>query len=250
MANELSVILDSELTKAECALPKNFNKDRFVHNAIAMLNCNENLAKFVAKSTTGLAQVKAGLMKAAMLNLDALSDECYLIPYGSTLNFQTSYKGLIKLCMLYSERPILEVYAKVVKDGDRFEERIENGNQVINFSPKPFNNGEVIGAFAIVRFTDGGLLYDTMSVDELEYNRKTFSKVPNSPAWSKATNEMYKKTVLRRLLKTITLNFENTEQQASFKDDDFVVNKEPEEVEETDIYKDVIESTATEVTDK
>ena len=91
MANELSVILDSELTKAECALPKNFNKDRFVHNAIAMLNCNENLAKFVAKSTTGLAQVKAGLMKAAMLNLDALSDECYLIPYGSTLNFQTSY---------------------------------------------------------------------------------------------------------------------------------------------------------------
>lgn len=53
MANELSVILDSELTKAECALPKNFNKDRFVHNAIAMLNCNGEFSKICGKEYNG-----------------------------------------------------------------------------------------------------------------------------------------------------------------------------------------------------
>lgn len=247
MANDLSLILNNELTKAENALPKAFKKDRFIHNAIAMLNSNDSLAKFVSKTNNGISQVKAGLMKAAMLNLDAMSDECYLIPYGNMLNFQTSYKGLIKLCMLYSERQILEIYAKAVKDGDQFEEKIEEGNQIINFKPKAFNNGDVLGAFAIVKFKDGGMLYDTMSAEELEYNRKTFSKVPNSPAWTKSTNEMYKKTVLRRLLKSITLNFETAEQQETFASDDFTVNKEIEEVE-TDVYADVIESTATEVT--
>lgn len=40
----------------------------------------------------------------------------------------------------YSVRPIKDIYAKVVREGDEFEEIIEKGIPTINFRPKPFSN--------------------------------------------------------------------------------------------------------------
>ena len=37
-------------------------------------------------------------------------------------------------------------------EGDKFEEVIENGKQYVNFRPKTFSNGEIIGAFAVVLY--------------------------------------------------------------------------------------------------
>ena len=59
-------------------------------------------------------------------------------------------RGEIKLCKRYSSNPIQDIYAKVVREGDKFEEVIENGKQYVNFRPKTFSNGEIIGAFAVV----------------------------------------------------------------------------------------------------
>ena len=71
-------------------------------------------------------------------------------------------------------------------------EVIVNGEQGINFKPKPFNDGKIIGAFAVVLYTDGGMAYDTMSLADLENTRKA-SKASNSPAWKNFTGEMYKR---------------------------------------------------------
>ena len=90
---------------------------------------------------------------------------------------------------------------------DGYEETIVNGQPSINFSPKPFNDGEVIGVFGVCLFDDGGMLYETMSKAEVENCRKS-SKSKNSPAWASHWGEMAKKTVIRRLCKGITLDMD------------------------------------------
>ncbi|RKI36828.1 hypothetical protein D7V86_24895 [bacterium D16-51] len=71
------------------------------------------------------------------------------------------------------------------------------------------------------------MMYDTMTVAEMEETKKNYSKAQNSKAWKNSPGEMYKKTVLRRLCKLIDLDFDNIEQQMAFQDgSDFDPQKE------------------------
>ena len=203
--NTFSTALTAELEAQKAALPANFNTTRFVQNAIALLNGNDVLADFAKKHGTG--QIKAGLMRGAFLGLDALNAEMYLVPYGSQLNFMASYKGLVKLAQKYSTRPIKTIYAKVVREGDVFEETIVNGEPSINFKAVPFSNKPIIGVFAVCQYQDGGMIYEVMSKDDVEACRKS-SKAKNSPAWNGFWSEMAKKTVLRRLSKSINIDMD------------------------------------------
>ena len=219
--------LRNELTNVQDALPKDFNKERFVQNALALLNDNPNIAKY------GQAQIIGGLMKGAYLGLDFYSKECYLVPYGNQLNYQTDYRGAKKLAKKYSIRPIKDIYAKLVREGDSFEEKIVSGEQTFDFKPLPFNDGKIIGAFAVCLYADGGMQYDTMSLADLENTRKS-SKASNSPAWKNFTGEMYKKTVLHRLCKHIELDFENPTQQNTFLAG-MEIETDPQKLAENDI---------------
>lgn len=212
MANELatkgvdfSTSLTTELEAQRSALPNDFNVARFVQNSVALLNGNETLANFAKQN--GTSQIKQGLLRGAYLGLDALNAECYLVPYGKQLNFMPSYKGDVKLVRRYSTRPIKDIYAKLVREGDVYEEIIDHGVASVNFRPLPFNDGEIKGAFAVCVYEDGSLIYDSMSLKDLE-NTRSASKAKNSPAWEKFTGQMYIKTVLHRLCKHIPIDMD------------------------------------------
>lgn len=222
-----SIVLAEKLDSVSDALPQDFNKARFVQNALALVNENPNIAKY------GQQKIMAGLLKGAYLGLDFYSKECYLVPYGEQLNYQTDYRGAKKLAKKYSIRPIKDIYAKLVHDGDVFEERIVAGEQTFDFKPKPFNDGKIIGAFAVVLYEDGGMGYETMSLSDLE-NTRNQSKAKNSPAWKNFTGEMYKKTVLHRLCKHIELDFENPTQRNTFLSD-MEIETDPQKIAENDI---------------
>lgn len=231
--NQLAVIykgLDESLDKQMAALPQGFNKQRFLQNCMTVLQEN-NFEKCEART------VIRTLMKGAFLGLDFFNKECYAIPYGGKVQFQTDYKGEIKLAKKYSINPIKDIYAKVVKQGDEFEEIIENGRQSINFKPLPFNDSQIVGAFAVCLFKDGSMMYDTMSASEIESTRKNYSKMPNGQAWKNSPGEMYKKTVLRRLCKLIELDFETIEQTEAFEDGGDFETKKEEKVEAIDPFE-------------
>lgn len=143
MATELakndafSSALTESLNEQKAALPKDLNVTRFVQNSVALLNGNNVLIDFAQKY--GTAQIKAGLLRGAFLGLDFINAEAYLVPYGSTLNFMPSYKGMIKLCIKYSSRPINTIYAKIVREGDEFMEEIVRGQPSVTFRPKPLD---------------------------------------------------------------------------------------------------------------
>lgn len=205
--NLLTGMLDKEMR----ALPKNFNTLRFKQNVMTVLNDND-----ISNMKGQEFNLARCIMKGAYLGLDFMNKECYVITYGGKPQFMTDYKGEEKLAKKYSVTPIKDIYAKVVREGDFFEEGIEKGQQYINFKPKPFNTDEILGAFAIVYYRDGSMAYEVMSKEEIESIRDNFSKQKNGAAWTKSFGEMAKKTVLRRLCKHIELDFDSIEQKKAW----------------------------------
>ncbi|MDX2330415.1 recombinase [Sinorhizobium medicae] len=239
MSNSLTVIrekLDSFIDEKIDGMPQGFNKTRFVQNSMAVLletkgieNCSPN-------------SVVRTLIKGAFLGLDFFNKECYAIPYGGNVQFQTDYKGEIKLAKKYATNPIKDIFAKVVRDGDEFSEEIIAGQQTVNFKPLPFNNGEIIGAFAVVLYKDGSMMYDTMSKEDIENTRMTYSKQPKGKTWEKSTGEMYKKTVLRRLLKYIDIHFDTVQQKEAFENaSDMDFNQEVKAQQESPLNPTIID---------
>jgi len=204
--------LETQLEEKMEALPQGMNKTRFTQNALAVLNESKDLQQCSPQS------VVIGLMKGAFLGLDFFMKDCYLIKYGTTANFQTDYKGEMKLAKKYSINPIKDIYAKLVREGDVFTEKVVDGKQTVTFEPISFNDGKTIGAFAVAYYEDGSMIYETMSEKEIEETRKNYSKMANSKAWKLSWGEMAKKTVLRRLMKLIEIDFSNNEQAKAFVD--------------------------------
>jgi len=224
-SNHLAVIhsnLDKLLESKKDAVPRSFNKTRFMQNCMTVLQDTNGVDK--CEPVT----VARTLLKGAFLGLDFFNKECYCIVYGGQAQFQTDYKGEKKLAKKYSVRPVKDIYAKLVREGDDFKEEVKDGQQTIQFIPQPFNDGKILGAFAVALFEDGGLIYEVMSASEIEATRKNYSKQANGQAWTKSAGEMYKKTVLRRLCKNIELDFDTIEQAQAFEDSsDFDMTKEP-----------------------
>ena len=216
MANEVKVkfgeLLSDSLIRVADALPKDFNRERFIQNSMSVLNDNPEFAQISP------ALVVHGLLKGAYLGLDFMNKECYLIRYGNNISFQTDYKGEVKFTKKYSIRKIRDIYAKVVRDGDEFVEEIIDGHPSLQFRSIPFSNKDIVGAFAVCLFQDGGILYETMSVEDIQSVRNNYSKASQSKAWKNSFDEMCKKTVLRRLCKHIETDFESVEARSAWED--------------------------------
>ena len=218
------------------AMPQGFNQTRFLQNCMTVLQDTKGIENC---NPTSVART---LLKGAFLGLDFFQKECYAIPYGNDLQFQTDYKGETKMAKKYSIRAIKDIYAKVVRKGDEFNEEIVQGQQVVNFKPLPFNNDEIIGAFAVVLYQDGGMEYETMSTEQIEGIRNNFSKMKNGLMWTKTPEEAYKKTVLRRLTKKIEKDFSSVEQAKAYAESADVEFKEDASVNQTakDPFKDEV----------
>ena len=224
MSDELGIVLASELERPSVAdaLPPDFNRARFVQNTVALVQSNEDLARMPQ------AKLVPALMKGAYLGLDFFNKECYAVPYGQTIQFMPSYTGMVKLAKRFSKRPLRDVYAHVVRDGDEFETGMEDGREYVRYRPKPFNEGAIVGAFAVAQYADGGIKVETMSKAQLDAVKR-MSKAQSGTAWKFFADEMYRKSVIRRLCKGIDLDMENVEQARIMRED------EVQEVEVTEV---------------
>lgn len=248
--NELIVSLTSALCttldNVATSLPTDFNRDRFVQNAIAVINNNPDLLKY------NRAELLTCMTKASFLGLDFMNQEAWLVPYGSHVQFQMGYKGACKFVKKYSIRPLRDVYAKAVRKGDDIKYGVTpDGMPYIEWNPVPFNGAEIVGVFAVAYFADGGILYEVMSTDEVNKIRR-ISKCGGSGPWKEHWEQMALKTVLKRLAKNIETDFDNVEQRAAW-DSDNDEYQRPESSEAIDPFADdgdegdVIDGTATEI---
>ena len=231
--------LSEMLTKHAEALPRGFNQTRFLQNTLTVLNDTKHIDKCNPVS------VARTVIKGAYLGLDFFRRECYAIPYMNKetglyeLNFQTDYKGEIKLVQKYSVNPITDIYAKIVREGDQLDLSVKYGKQCLHFTPKLFNDGPILGVFAVAVFAYDTLKYEAMGVQEIEAVRKHYSKNADGDVWVKSKLEMSKKVAIRRLCKTIPLEFENAQQDAAFEEgSDLKLSAEPKPPQIKDPFED------------
>lgn len=212
LMTNLTEKLDTCLNGVSNALPKDFNKARFLQNTIALVRNNPNLQKYPS------TELLEGSLRAAYLGCDFLNQEAWLVPYDGHLKFQLGYKGACKFAKKYSIRPLSDIYAKVVRKGDFFEHGVKDGKPYIDWKPLGFNGGEMLGVFAVAIFKDGGILYEVMSKDEVDAIRKR-SRASNSGPWVTDYEQMSLKTCMKRLCKNLETDFDNVEQKNAWDSD-------------------------------
>lgn len=233
MANELSITDQKNLSTyftgaldSTANLPANVDKQRLALNFVSLIQDHPELRKFGADIMAPM------VVRCAKDNLDVLNNEVYIYEgYGGKLTYTPSYKGLRKMAIEKSVKPINQIYSKLIKDGDEFEEEFSNGQQHIHFKSKFGNNGPIVGVFAVCVFDDNTEVYEVMTKEEIDACK---AKSRNSGAWKDFYGEMAKKSCVRRLCKNITLDFTDKQQADTFMGVDEFID-DPKEQAEKDV---------------
>jgi len=114
--------------------------------------------------------------------------------------YQPDFKGLISIAKR-SQR-IVDVSAGIVCENDAFHHaRTGPKSQLDHTYDAKKPRGPVVLAYAIVELDGGRWCYELMDFAELETVRRA-SKSKDGPAWTNYPNEMRKKAVIKRALKT------------------------------------------------
>ena len=208
--NELTMsgYFTSELDRISGALPDDFNKQRFALNFVSLIQDKPELQKY-SKEVLATA-----LVRSAQDNLDALNNEVYIYKgYNDKLTYTPSYKGLRKMAIEKSVRPIKDIYAKPIFESDIVEEIFMDGESKLTYKSNFMKRGKWIGVLAVCVFKDGSEIYELMDMEQINAVK---AKSRNSGAWKDFPQEMAKKSVIRRLCKQITLDFSNKQQADMF----------------------------------
>lgn len=215
--------VNAYLPQIKKALPDVITPERFTRITLSALSNNPQLQKCDVKSFLG------AMLNAAQLGLEPNTPlgQAYLIPYGKECQFQIGYKGLIDLA--YRTGQIKTIQAHVVYKNDEFD--FEYGlESKLKHKPTTDEKGEPVYVYALFKLQNGGEAFGVMSWKEVMEHAAKYSKAFKNGPWQTNTEEMAKKTVLKRVLKYAPLSSEfvraaNTDEQ-NFEFD--VTAKEPE----------------------
>lgn len=153
------------------------------------------------------------ISKCAADGLVPDSKEAVLLPYWDNkekvllANYQPMVQGIIK--RVKELGGVFSIVCKLVHANDEFVLNEADPDSLAHHSD-PFakhdQRGPVVGGYAVFRDDQKRVMHlETMSLDDFEKVRQA-SKAPDSPAWKKWTNEMYRKAVLRRGSKYVPIN--------------------------------------------
>jgi len=189
-------MLESRKTDIAALLPTHVPVERFIKSALLAVARDNKL-----KNCTPLS-VFTAVVNAAELGLDftPAKGHAYLIPYGNTATFMPGYRGFIDLALRSGK--VNQIWSYLVHENDEFS-LVYGTNPTITHIPKvKGDRGKIIGAYAVARFPDGSIQFEYMDLTQLEKIRSV-SKANNIGPWVSNTDEMQRKTTVRRLFKYI-----------------------------------------------
>lgn len=193
--NDLTKIVNSPNMKKQwqLVLPKYLTAERLARVALTQIRKVPKLTKCTQESFL------SALMTCAELGIEPNGRDAHLIPYGEECTLIIDYKGLIKLAMRGGE--IYPPHADIVCENDFIT--IKNGVVEHEIDPRE-ERGDMIGAYVIVRYRDGGERHEYMSKAQIDTIRDRSWAKTKGP-WVTDYNEMAKKTVFRRVSKWLDL---------------------------------------------
>lgn len=198
-ANKQLVFTAQKQFEASNEYKMNFNREAGF--AIQILTNNEFLAKCEPESIRN-AVVNVGLTG---LTLNPALKYAYLIPRKGKCVLDISYMGMIKV--LTDAGAVKNVDAGVIYANDKYDYR-RGTDPYFKHQPALSQKGEMIGAYAIAFFRDGGFQFEILGREDIEKIRNTSESYKNEQSrqyspWETWEDEMWKKTALKRLFKLL-----------------------------------------------
>jgi len=190
--------------------PQGTDVDRIIRVAMFEAVKNERLVQCSPTS------VYMALAKACELDLVAggVLHRASLVPMwdkkskGYNAELWIEYTGLMDLVKRSGE--VAHFKAEVVYENDEFEHSfdLEKG-EVLRHKKCHNNTGDLLLAYAVCFFKDGQRQVEVMRKDQINKIRKS-SRSPESGPWAQHTEEMWRKTVIRRICKYLPLTPKTT----------------------------------------
>lgn len=211
---QLLTLMADEIKKA---LPDNVKSERFQRIALTAFNGNNKLQQ--CDPTSFLA----AMMQSAQLGLEPNTPlgQAYLIPYGSNVQFQVGYKGMLDLA--HRTGQYKNIHSQVVYENDDFEIEYGLNHNLKHIPNMQSDRGKVIGYYSVYTLINGGQGFEYMTKEDVERHARKFSKTFNNGPWETDFDEMAKKTVLKKVLKYAPMS---TELQDVTSIDERVVNED------------------------
>jgi recombination protein RecT len=174
---------------------------QFIQAAITTIRRNAALLQCDPVSLMG------SLMEAASLGL-AIDPRglAYLVPYKSQCTLIIGYRGFMTLA--YRSGQIRNIYAEVVYESDTFEVTLGTERGIRHFyDPAKERSGKIIAAYAVVQFKTGESHFEVIQPQEwVKRLRSSSAGAKGSGPWADWTEEMIKKTAIKKLCKYLDLS--------------------------------------------
>lgn len=182
----------------KAALPAHIPVERFKRVVVTAINQAPDLANADRRSLFNAC------VKAAQDGLLPDGREAALTIFSGKVQYMPMIAGIRK--RMRNSGEVKSAIAEVIYKNDKFkhhkgdEPRIEHEPTDLGSDPGP-----AIGAYAVIKLTNGEIIREVMSLKDIEAVRAV-SRAPNSVMWSKFWGEGARKTVLRRCAKAAPIS--------------------------------------------
>jgi len=149
--------------------------------------------------------IQKALLEVVQNGLYLNKSHGYMVVMGDQLVLLTSYMGEVYKAK-QNDKNLKDIYAEIVYEGDVFRYAIKQGHKVVTTheqEPDNINPAKIKGAYATAIYKDGTEVSDYMPLDQIKKSWQMGQSKGTSKAHLLATDEMCRKTVLRRLAKMI-----------------------------------------------
>jgi len=233
--NEIGAYLKASQKSLSVYASKNYNQDSFFKSAMLAIVENNNLSDCL-KTSQGKASLFNALRYAAStgLSLNPQEGKACLIAFGGKVQYQIMKNGLLTLAM--ESGKISLITADAVRENDQFELKKTIDGDEYTFIPSLRERGDFLGFFSAIKFKNGDKCVCWMTKEEVEKHRDSYSAMyknkPDASPWKKSFEGMGIKTVLKKLIRSLTISddidrvvgtddmFENVEIKNGYSADD------------------------------
>ena len=193
----------SEITKQTKSLFGDENYKKELTYCLNILLNNDYLFNQFKSNPDSLRNAMINLASSG-LTLNPTFKYCYLVPRKNEVNLMISYKGMIKL--LIDNGTLKDVYSHEVYDCDLFDVSFGTSDYLIhkpNFQKRMMKDSKITCYYAVATLHNNIKKYEVMTVSEIN---KIKNLATTKNIWDLWNEEMSKKTVIKRLLKNITVS--------------------------------------------
>lgn len=203
----------AQMPRIQPVLPRGFDAERFGNVVLTAVKGKPDLLECFA-TEQGKVSLLLAVMQAATIGLepDTPLQEAWLLPRRNqgTMEAQLSigYRGLLKLVRRSGQ--VREVYAHVVRANDDFDYQL-GLNRDLHHVPAVGDRGDLTHAYAVIRYTDGGIDFVVLDRHDVEQRRASSDSWRNERArpyspWTVWPEAMWAKSALRALLRYAPLS--------------------------------------------